>query len=154
VIFSIRDARPEDQIPIIDCDIKCFDLAWTTDCWAVAAGNYVLKVATFYGTVIGFVTYLHDEDEQIVRMPKLGVKPAYRNKGVGNSLLAEVKTFARQLNARHIETVVPESILRPGEPAFIGDWMNKTGWKATGLVKQFFPSMGDMEDGVKFILQS
>jgi GNAT superfamily N-acetyltransferase len=153
MIFSIRDARPEDQVPIIDCDIKCFDLAWTTDCWAFAAGNYVVKVATFYGTPIGFVTYLFDEDERIVRMPKLGVKPAYRRKKVGVSLQAEVIAFAIACRARHIETVLPESILRPGEPNYVGDWMAKAGWKATGLVPEFFPTMGQKEDGVKFILQ-
>jgi ribosomal protein S18 acetylase RimI-like enzyme len=152
VIFTIRDARPEDQVPIQDCDIKCFDFAWDTDSWAFVGGNYVVKVATYYGTTFGFTAFLHDEDERIVHVPKIAVKVPYRNMGVGRKLLKEAIVFAQQVKARHLECVLPESILRPGEPGFVGDWMNKMGWKATKLVPEFFPAMGQQEDGVTFIL--
>lgn len=152
MIFSIRDARPEDQVPIIDCDIKCFDLAWSTDSWSYVAANNVVKVATFYGTPIGFSVFLLKADEPVVVLPKLGVKPTYRGKGVGRALLKEALVFARQVDARTIETIIPESLLRPGEPAFVGDWMTKMGWRPDGLVREFFPSMGEKEDGVRFII--
>jgi ribosomal protein S18 acetylase RimI-like enzyme len=151
VVFKIRDAGPRDQVHIIDCDIKCFDMAWSIDNWTFVLANHVIKLATFYRTPVGFAVLAFDNESRVLHVPKLGVKPTYRRRGVGRQLMQEAINFAQQTCARHLETVVPESILRPGEPAYVGDWLLKVGWKATGIVKGVFTSMGEKEDGVKFI---
>jgi len=152
VIFNIREAWATDQVRLIDIDIKCFDAAWSPDAWALASGNYVIKVATFYGTVIGFETFFHAKDHNSVFIPKLGVLPAYRRKGIGRSFVKDAIEFAGQVKATRLETLLPESMLRPGEPVFCGEWMNKVGFKATGIEKDVFVAMGQPEDGIRFTL--
>lgn len=137
----------------MDCDIKCFDYPWSSDSWAFAAEEYVLKVATYYGTPIGFAVYLFNEEKGVAQFPKIGVKPTFRRRGVGRMLLRDGIKFATTMGAPLIETVLPESILRPNEPNFVGEWMTKMGWKATGIERDFYPMMGQKEDGIRFILK-
>lgn len=152
MVIKIRDATPADQIYIQDTDIKCFDLAWSSDAWGYAGEHYVIKLATWFGTPISFATYLHDTENNVVQFPKLAVKSSFRNRGLGRRMTEEAIAFCRQLGATHIQTIVPEAICRPGEAGDISGFLTKTGWKATGLVRDFFPSMGQRQDGVQFIL--
>lgn len=152
VIFNIREAWANDQVRLLDIDIKCFDNAWSPDAWALAGANYVIKVATFYGTVIAFQTFFHDKDHNTVFMPKVGVLPAYRRKGIGRSFVKDAIEFAGQVKASRLETLIPESMLRPTEPSFCGHWTKSVGFKATGIEKDVFVAMGQLEDGIKFTL--
>lgn len=152
MIFKTRAARAEDQVYILDLDLKCFESAWSNDAWAYAGDHYVIKLATFYGTPIGFATFLHNTQENTIQFPKVGVKRAFRNKGVGRQLVSEALIFCKEVKATHLETLIPESLLRPGETQDISEWLSKTGWKATNIVRDFFPCMGQREDAVRFIL--
>lgn len=152
MIFRTRDARPEDQVYIQDLDLKCFETPWSSDGWAYAGEHYVIKLATFYGTPIGFATYLHNTEQNVIQFPKVGVKRAYRNKGVARQLVSEAVQFCKQVRATRIETLVPETLLRPGEPQDASQWLSLVGWQATDIVRDFFPCMDQREDAVRFIL--
>lgn len=152
LIFQTRHARPEDQVYILDLDLKCFESAWSHDSWAYAGQHYVIKLATFYGTPIGFATYVYNTEKNVIQFPKVGVKRAFRNKGVGSRLVFEALQFCKQVRAQHVETLVPESLLRPGESQDASVWLSKLGWKATGIERDFFPCMGQREDAVRFTL--
>lgn len=152
--FQIRAAVPDDQVPLIDCDIKCFDLAWSSDAWRFIGDNYAIRVATVSGTPVAFSAYHYVEDEREVFLPKIGVKPHFRRRGIGKALLAECASFGRQLGAKRLASCVPESIvLRPREPQDIVGWLIKTGWKAEKLFRKAYTVMGEKEDGVRFILE-
>lgn len=152
MIFRTRDATPEDQVYIQDLDLKCFEMSWSCDAWAYAGQHYIIKLAAYYGTPIGFATYVHNTEDNIIQFPKVGVKPSFRNKGVARQLVSEAVQFCKQVRALRIETLIPETLLRPGEPQDASKWLSKLGWEATGLVRDFFPCMGQREDAVRFIL--
>lgn len=152
MIFKTRAARPQDQVYLLDLDLKCFESCWSIDAWSYAGDNYVITMATFYGTPIGFATYLHNTEENTIQFPKVGVRRAFRNRGVGRQLVSEAMSFCKEVRATHVETLIPESLLRPGEAHDVSGWLTKTGWTATNIVRDFFPCMGQREDAVRFTL--
>lgn len=154
MIFGIRDAKPDDLVHLQDCDVKCFDYGWSTEEWEFAAENYAVRVAHYYGTPIGFAVFVVlNERQRIVHLFKLGVKPNFRRRKVGRLLVAEAMGFAEVRGIGEIESIIPESLCRPGEPQDITGWLAKIGFRGTGLVPNYIQNMGINEDGYKFNLR-
>lgn len=152
MLFTYRNATAADQVYILDTDIKCFDFAWSPDAWAYAGEHYVIKLATYFRTPIGFATYLHDTENNIIQVPKIAVKAQYRNRNIGSKFVYEAVMYCHKLQAAYLQTIIPEALVQPGDPHDISGWLLKTGWKATALVRDFFPNMGQKQDGVQFTL--
>jgi len=151
MIFGIRDAKPSDLVHLQDCDVKCFDWVWTPEEWTHAFDNYVVKVAHYYGTPIGFAVFVAlNQNPRIVYLFKLGVKTNFRRRGAGRLLVVNAMDFAAGQGIHEIESIVPETLCRPGEPQNITDWLAKVGLKGAGVVPKYISSMGVVEDGYRF----
>lgn len=154
MIFGIRPAKPDDLVYLQDCDLKSFDYGWNAEEWAFAVENYAVKIAHFYGTPIGFaVMAVVTEPDRIAHLFKVAVKQSFRNRKVGRLLIAETIAFAKHARLRDIESVVPETLCRPGEPQDITGWLSKVGFKGTGVIRNYIQNMGVNEDGFKFNLR-
>lgn len=147
--YLITHACPGDQVELIDCDIKCFDHAWSPDDWAAAAETHQIVIARRQGSVVGFAAFVLSKDGAILCVPKVGVKKQFRRKGIGTDLLAEAIAYGIEKQVAQLQMILPESSL-PGDG--IAAWMEIMGWKSTDIAKNFFPSMGSHEDGFIFRL--
>lgn len=108
-----------DRASILDIDLKCFYRPWTEDLWDYATQNYYILVARCHGHVLGFSVYGNDSSkDRTVRLLKLGVKPIYRNHGVGTLLLHSSIAHIRQYK-QEIEAWLPEQLVYEGAGHFL-----------------------------------
>lgn len=152
---EIRDGRCEDIVYLKDADLKCFVENWDSDTWGVVGANYGVKVATVRGTVVGFAVFKRDEeDHRATHLMKLGVKPEFRNRGIGRELLKSVIQFARLINQQTLFTIIPEYMVNPEDPYDASVWLSKMGFRAVvPLVPEFCTHLGELQAGVRFELE-
>lgn len=148
MIVQIRDAKPFDQVVLHDCDLKCFYVPWSDDFWGEIAKTHVVKVATYWGSIIGFVVATYLEEHRHVMVPKVCVKPNYRRRKVGTQLIDEVEKFARLMKAECIVCTVPESFTSGDQDAT--GWLKALNFKAVGLLREGATCYGDAEDVIIF----
>lgn len=154
MMFAIRPFTPADLVHLQDCDVKCFDYGWNAEEWAFAAENYAIRIASYYGTPVGFaVMVVVTDPKRVGHLFKLGVKPNFRRRKVGRLLIASTIAFAKASDVDEIESIVPEGLCRPGEPQDITGWLAKVGFRGTGVVPNYIHNMGVIEDGYKFNLR-
>jgi ribosomal protein S18 acetylase RimI-like enzyme len=145
-----RETRPADAHYLIDIDIKCFEHAWTPEEWRETSETSLGAVATWHGVPIG-MSISRRSLEGDVEVVKVGVKPPYRNNGIGRHLLQNCILHARDIMATRLFTIVPESAIAPGQPQDLSTWLSKLGFRAEKpLLRNHFYSYGQSEDGVTF----
>lgn len=153
--IAIRDMRPDELTHVQNCDIKCFDYAWSSDEWGIAIDDYEVKVAHWYGTPIAFAVFavLEQRRGKVTHLFKIGVKPDFRKKKISRLLFDEVVRCSNELKVKYIEAVVPESICNPADPLDISGWLHKLGMKAElPILKDYIANFGKVEDGYRFQL--
>lgn len=154
MMFAIREARPEDLNRLQHSDLKCFDYSWDAEEWKFAIENYSVKLATYYGTPVGFsVMAIVTEPKRIGHLFKLGVIPTFRRRKLGRQLIAGAMGFTQFAGLNEIEAIIPEMLCRPGEPQDILGFLAKVGFRATGVVPNYIKNMGVIEDGYQFNLR-
>lgn len=150
-ILRTRPAEITDIGGLMNTDLKCFDAPWPTDMWRECP--HKCSLVSVGGNVAGFVVftalqfifpgserYVTADDVWIVRM---GVKPEYRNKGLGSLLLDRVLDFADHNKARRIAGIVSENTV-----VDLRHWLTKRKFLAAGIVNNCFTEYGDDTDGI------
>lgn len=150
MIVQIRDAKPQDQVVLQDCDLKCFYHPWDIDQWSIVGETHWVKVATIWGSIVGFAAGKFNEENKFVQVAKVCVKEQYRRRGVGTALMDEMEKFGLQLSAVGMMCLVPESFTDPNSPNNAAAWFKAMGWEATGMVQSLFKETGYIEDGIFF----
>jgi len=138
-VGSLRQPEINDISHLFDIDLKSFEVPWDIDVWRNVCENTEFNKLVVGDSPIGFIVWKQTKSTDIWRF---AVKPDYRNKGIGTSLLKEVKVFAAKNNCHKIIIPVLENLCYTG----IGCWLNKRGFKATGVIK------GINEDSFNFEL--
>lgn len=156
MILSLRCATGDDCQHLIDIDLKCFEFPWNADFWGWAGANYSIFVVTHYDQPVGFACYCICDSgycrSRVMVLNKVAVKSAYRGHGIGNMLVEAVQRMALSADLMLMETIIPESLCRPGEPDDVTGFFQKLGYRAVApLVRDCFEYCGGLEDGIRFI---
>ena len=80
--------------------VKSYSIAEVFAGWARWKDGWVAEAED--GTIVGFATVEHEPWHQRLILWFLYIAPAWRRRGVGRALLAEVETHARSLRATHV----------------------------------------------------
>lgn len=139
-MLYVREANGNDLQHIIDIDIKCFDEPWSPEFWR-QKNDVTVDVATFYGTPVAMAVYTSSDD--ITTLHKLAVKPTHRRQGVSRKLFERLS-----LTTDAVYLTIPETMCS-GEKSLI-PWLNKLGFKGSGIDRSRFISLGEIEDGFVF----
>ncbi len=151
-MIEFRPSYKEDAHYLIDIDLKCFDYAWLLEDWRAIANNSFACVATWNSTPVGMIIFSRTMYNDLEVM-KLGVKPAYRNHGLGSQLLFNCLLYGRDILASRIVMVIPESRICPGDSHDLSQWLSKRGFRAqVPLLHDYYTFYGKPEDGVVFSL--
>jgi GNAT superfamily N-acetyltransferase len=150
MILATRPPTISDVNHLLDIDIKCFDDTLPIDQWReVCLDPDVSKlVGTWYNTPVGFVLWSYRA--QCVSVLRIGVKPEYRNKGVGTTLLQTAVIAARQCKAMSVDILVPESLCCPGSPGDVSQWLIAQNFRAKEILKDVAVYCGNPEDAYLF----
>lgn len=150
-VHFIRDANERDLGYLQDIDIKCFDASWTPDVWTYALQNYAVKVATMFGTPVGFVAFVIDpDDKSTCILIKLAVKKPHRGQGIGRGLFNTALSFCRLMRVKNLVCNLPESMCDPSTQFDCSAWLNKMGMRATSIDRDKYTYLGQVEDGFVF----
>lgn len=99
---GIREAGYRDIERLLDVDAACFEPFWRYDAAHIA--RFLLRgrlaIAERDGEPVGYTLCTVDGDEGL--LGRLCVKPAWRNQGIGSSLLDDALRSARLQGARHM----------------------------------------------------
>lgn len=154
---NIRAVEPRDLNHLLDIDLKCFDYCWGAEDWRLIASAHEVQVliAIWCGTPLGFVVTEPQgkDDTKHLWMPKLAVKPTYRQKGIGTLLLSKAWERAVHLGLLKIIITVSETMCDPNRSFNSATWLTKMQFKGVGVVQQFVKLYGQYEDGYKFELE-
>lgn len=156
-ILMTRPAEVVDISSLMNIDLKCFDYPWTQDMWRECPYN--CSVTAFAGTPVGLVAYTDKPLKfpgsdfvaaaNAVWIVKLGVKPEFRLRGMGSSLLDRVVDFAAYNQADKILTITPETDCYTRILNFdLNDWLQTRKFRAQGLIHNCFTEYGEQTDGV------
>lgn len=140
-IQQLREDTDKDANYIHDLDIKCFDNLWAREDWKAIKDNNQAStwVGCYRHVPISFLVLekqpfvLPNTDQQVqsLHVHKLGVKEAFRRKGVGVRLLAFAHQQARQdVKISWVTMSVPEWFVAPGGITNCLGWLQKYKFKA------------------------
>jgi GNAT superfamily N-acetyltransferase len=150
---QIRAATKNDAHYLFDIDLKCFDFPWTLQEWRIFGQTCLGTVATDKSVPIGMVLFRADDTD--LNIVKIGVKSEHRRLGVGRALIASCLQYAKDTNLLAVQMIVPETLLRPGDPDDISPWLSSVGFIPTvPLLRDFYEMYGRVEDGVRFTLST
>jgi GNAT superfamily N-acetyltransferase len=148
---EIRAATKNDAHYLFDIDLKCFDFPWTLPEWRVFGQTCLGTVATDKGIPVGMALFKPGEDS--LELVKIAVKHECRRQGIGRALIHNCLQYAKDTNLQTVSMVVPETLLRPGDPDDISGWAIAVGFMPeTPLLRGHFELYGKQEDGVRFNL--
>lgn len=151
--MQIRAATKNDAHYLFDIDLKCFDFPWSIHEWRIFGQACLGTVATHNSVPVGMVLFKANDDDLLI--VKIGVKHEFRRQGIGRALVDNCLQYARDTNLLTLSMVVPETLLRPGDPDDVSGWLTTTGFKPTiPLLSQHFEMYGKSEDGVRFTLST
>jgi len=131
---------------LADIDLKCFSWAWGPTQWRTIISQCPSTIAVLGERPIGFAT-MQQRDADTWVIGKLGVKQAYRHRGVGNRILESCLDYLREQGALRAVTVVPESLCYPGSQDIRG-WLAQAGFKAGQMLRDHYDIYGEQEDGI------
>lgn len=130
----VRKAVPEDAETMAELDRLCFTVPWTRQAFehelsANEAAFYL--VGLIEGEIVGYAGLWQIVDEG--HITNIAVHPAYRRKGLGKLLLAELirASEARGINKHTLE-------VRASNEAAI-ELYKKFGFKIAGIRKGYYP---------------
>jgi GNAT superfamily N-acetyltransferase len=146
MITNIRKPLRGELNHLLDIDLKCFEDNISLDEWRIYLDNskYSIMIGTIQGIPAGFIMW---EGTIVVR---LGVKPAYRNFGIGSKLLCMVENTLIQLGKKVIKIKIPESLCCPGKPIDVSGWLRRRGFCAEKLESNATVFCGVPEDLICF----
>jgi GNAT superfamily N-acetyltransferase len=95
------------------------------------------------------------DDDDTLEIVKIAVKHEFRRQGIGRTLIHNCLQYAKDTNLPTVSMIVPESLLRPGDPDDISGWALAVGFEPMiPLLRERFEMYGKPEDGVRFILST
>ncbi len=149
MLSNIRKPEAHDLNYILDIDLKCFEDNWSLSNWreTLYDPRYGILIGTYQGTPVGFIVWLTASKSIITR---LGVKPNFRNKGVGTQLLSAVEVILGQQNIKELLFPITESLCQPGSPKDISKWLINRGYLAGSLLRGTGRYYGEIEDEIIF----
>lgn len=148
--YTVRGFRSADAVDLVDMDLKCCDMPWTSEEWSKRqySADFGISLAMFYGTPVGFVVF-----QPGVEILKLAVKEQHRRKGLSRELLEPVLDYARKNKVTSVSLIVPESTVTVSGPGNLTAWLTKLRFKPEiPFLKDHFSQFGETEDGIRFKL--
>jgi GNAT superfamily N-acetyltransferase len=121
-------------------DIMCFDDCWTKEQWEEILkdnSNMVKLVFTSFG-LVGFwcakVTVPANPDAvHDVEIVKIGVMPNHRGQGLSHAILRDIRSWLQtdfvDSSEFNVTMLVPDCLLEPSWPSFIGKWLSHAGFR-------------------------
>lgn len=86
---DIRAYRPIDKLPVLNIDLKSYELEWPEEKWKTAGPQTLVAQAT--ETPLRVVGFCHaDMKDGALRLIRFAVTPAFRRHKIATSLLAEL----------------------------------------------------------------
>jgi len=136
---------------IKNIDIKSHEWPWCDDRWAEELPKNITKMWMDPEVPRGFSCYrfmgfkdlISELDGNIIHISKLAVRPNFRGKGIGSSLLENIIVTGRIQKVKALVILVHE------ENDLGIKWIGKRGFKAHSVRLGAYP---DERDGYSFIL--
>lgn len=101
-VVEIRRAAPDDLQAVLDLDAACFPLPWVKGAEifapAIQTSPYFL-VAEFGGAAVGYAFVSAHHGGRLFHLVRIATLPAYRGRGIGVRLLAEIVDYCRSRRA-------------------------------------------------------
>jgi ribosomal protein S18 acetylase RimI-like enzyme len=132
----IREAREDDFDKIMEIENACFpgELAYSREQmrYLLFRANSEALVEEAGGNVTGYVAALFRKNSQIAGIETIGVRPAFRGRGVGKRLLsaAEERMARKGANISRLE-------VSSGNDAAIAMY-EKAGYQVTGTMPEYY----------------
>lgn len=144
-----RNPRLADLAYLVDIDLKCYEDPWDMEKWRTIIMDFNLnKLVVIRKQHAGVAVWKFDSGA--IKVLRLGVKPAYRNYGIGSELLQAIEKSAPNQKANSVVFKIPESLCRPGEPDDVSVWLAHRGYKATRVCRAAAVFCGQVEDAYIF----
>lgn len=151
MITNIRQPTFSDITHLVDVDLKCFEDNIGLKTWRMTfEDDEIFKfVGIFEQTPVGFVLW---EANEKVTITRIGVKPAYRHRGIGRQLLDAVRVWTQVHGMSSIWLEVPESLCDPRFPSLdVSGWLQKLSFRGTGIAQRKAIFCGQSEDAFLFV---
>lgn len=133
-----------DRAALLNIDMKCYDFPWPEHVWQQAVENYQILVARHRGDQIGYSVFGRDAaKDNTVRIMKLGVRPGYRNQGVGKQLLLSTLVMCKGFE---VEAWLMEDEVYRGA----GQWLLKNNFRAFDVKRDVCTGLNGNEDAIIF----
>lgn len=140
----IGPAVHSDRAALLNIDLKCWDFPWSEDGWQYAVENYQILVARYRGELLGYSVFGRDfAQEKTIRFMKIGVRPGYRNHGVGTRLLLSSIAMCKGFE---IEAWLMEDEVYRGA----GQWLLKHNFRAFATKRDVCIGLEGTEDAIVF----
>ncbi len=150
MITNIRQPQFSDITHLVDIDLKCFEDNMDLKTWRMTfEEDEIMKlVGTLERTPVGFVLW---EVTDKLTITRIGVKPAYRHRGIGTALINAVRVWAQVHQQPAIYMEVPESLCDPRMPTLdVTGWLLKLKFRGMGLAQRKAVFCGQPEDAFLF----
>lgn|SRR5574340_169139 len=142
MITNIRQPLISDLNYILDIDLKCFEDPWDVDTWKEIIKNetYNMFIGTYKTLPVGIVVWTNNI------ITRIGVKPSYRNNGVGTKLIQAMELAEMQKGTKSLTAFITESLCCPTCVLDVSKWFVRRGYRGTGIARNKGLFCGVCED--------
>jgi hypothetical protein len=139
VYATFSTASRMDLGKLEQADVMCFDDCWTKDQWEeIVKANMVRLVYSSFGLVGFWCARVSEPDNpdavHDVEIIKIGVMPKHRGQGLSRAILRDIRSWLQtdfvDSSEFKVTMLVPDCLLLPSWPSFIGKWLGHVGFKA------------------------
>lgn len=139
VYATFTTANKMDLGKLEQADVMCFDQNWTKDQWEVIIRDSMVRLVYSSFGLVGFWVAKMTEPSNPealygIDIIKIGVMPKHRKQGLSRAILRDIRQWLQSdfLDSEgfQVTLLVPDCLVYPKWPSFIGGWLNVTGFKA------------------------
>ncbi len=152
----IRLTRPTDINALSSLDLKTYHYPFPLEKWKELvrqSGKPTearVVVAEAYRRPIGFAMW-QEEDDNLVRIIRIGVLPKHRRIGIGTLLIHKCVSHSMIDQKEHVVIVVPDIHCSPGDPDDVSAFLKSVKFTTTGkIVSEYCRMYGEWRDGYVF----
>ena len=149
-MMNIVPSLVKDLNLLKDVDLKTYHYPLTDEAWTHALVKSPCSVCTvrISKTHVGYM--IVEPQELNLRIHRLGVREKFRGNGVGKRLLERAEQLACDGKYAYLEVVVPDIHCIPGDLDNVALWLKFQGFRASGVLGDYFHMYGDDHDGYLF----
>lgn len=136
--IDVRAARPADKLPILNIDLKSYELDWPDEKWKIALNSTLVAQLSTTSRVVGMCHASLVPATGMLKIIRFAVTPLYRRHLIGTSMLAQLIKLNKNCSA--VSALVGES--QEAARAFL----EKHGFNVTAETENY-PVTGGTEVG-------